>query len=818
VRKPKYASGVTRSRSRVNISSAQPEASVVLPIAATPSPSLPACLEGITEFPRGVLRHRRYQSSFDSNLVVVNVSHHTKPDDSKTRNFDLNAIQLNCRGDRSIYDGNMPLSHFPNMIVGAKIVINDACTTYDKGEIGTYVAIALRVYLQVCSWMIKGGTYQFKNLSKSQLIKLINDLSKHTWRGVLNYEELTSQLIDELESDPKLAEQFRPRGKTSTRGLNIIALETYLGVPMHSDYVEPRLRQAINSACGIEQKKELTYYEPIPTPSELKRTMDVLNCLSLISENVDSISFKPFPNPTKTRQELLKTPEPADQPVKTFHRRAIAAGQTPNITPTDYLKAFGIFVTYILTYGPALCELMEFARAAILSVRPSSFSSDTSSVRNAVADKADFLTQRGALPPQKIRSSRGLNGLVELVKLVMAAAAGLIAINHARRLNEIVGENKPYGLYFGCLEELSDFPPAYQIDIFVEKSYMAYASFPANTLTRDAVLLLERMFIIMRGTTEAIPQHQTPRSAGRSLKLFSYRSFTPGALDRARRSFDVRQYLVLLLIEAGIDPSPWDGQQLPFRRSFATLFTHRYDLREDPALQAHLGHLNGSSTIPYHTDKVIRPRGMSVEELHGRSVVESEQRAMMLALAEGGRDFLLHGVRRLLEGKFIGGSFTSLVLALIKRLSADIDFARLTEERKAGVIAEKLIARRFQPESMSHVKCMAGGAPHTKTGANCYRNGTLHRSEATRETCSGCVNGWSDDNNLADLIEEFERCAAKASDLSLDAATRSDFQKAADQLSVIIEKERDTTEANRKRLLEFKASWQIMIMKSRSAK
>lgn len=805
-------SNLVRNRSRVS-SRSSPIPSTLAPSLAPVSPPKPG------SFPKGVLRHRRYQSAFDNNLVVINVSHHTKHDDDKTRTFDLDSIQLSCHGSRSIYDSNKPLTHFPNFVVGAKIVLNAACTTYDKGEVGTYVSIALRVYLQVCSWMVKDGTYQFKSLSKSKLNKLVKDLSKLTWRGVLKYGELTDQLIAAISVKPEIAEQFRPRGKTSKRGLNITALETYLGVPMHSDFVEPRLRKAINDACGIERSTELTYYEPVPSASELKRTMDVLNALALISEDVDSIPFKPFPNPTKAKAELIKPQElqeSSEQPIRTFHRRAIAAGQTPNISPSDHLKAFGIFIDYVLKYGPAVCEVMETARAAVLSIRPSSYSDDTSSVRNAVADKADALTRSGRLPPQTIRTSRGLSALVELIKLTMAAAAGLIAINHARRLNEIIGENKPYGLYFGCLEELSAFPPAYQIDIFIEKSYKNYASFPANTLVRDAVRLLERMFIIMRGANEAVPKYLTPRTAGRHLKLFSYRNFTPGGFERSRDSFDVRPYLIQLLVEAGIDVSPWDGQQLPFRRSFVTLHTRRYDLREIPAVQAHLGHLNVGSTIPYGTDNVSRPPGTSVEELHGRTVVDSEQRTMMIALVEGRKDFLLDGVRRLLEGTFIGGKFTSLVLALVKRLSADIDFVRLTDERKAGVLADRLHARHFEPESLPHVNCMAGGAPHTKTGANCYRNGSLHRSEATRQTCAGCVNGWSNDDNLKDLEEDLERCDASANDPSLDPASRRDFQNAAALLRLLIAKELEITEANRRKLQEFKALWQVMIIKAGS--
>lgn len=767
-------------------------------------------------FPRGVSPHMRFLSYFDNNEVQIAVGHHSNPN-SKVRSYDLDRICINCSGVAGIYAGILPLSHFPNFIVAAKIVINNACERYHDGETGTSISTSLRIFQQICSWMVGLGIYRLQDLRSDQLGSLIKELSNRSWRKVLHYSRHIAQLIIDVQSTPELARKLQSRANVAAGCLCVTAIEQHIGVPLHPSYIPNRLRRAIAKTCGTPLPAPMAYYPPAPSPSELKHTMEVLNSLAILPEGIDGIPFRPFPNPHRVKSSLLPAHAPkVSSPLNTFRRRALSAGQTPNISPADYALAFEICIKYVIDYGPEVCDLMEMARSGVLAVRPTSYSDDMKALSKKITAAATLKINDGKLPTLSINSLRGKNSFLDLVKLTMTAACTLITINHARRMNEIVGFGKPYGLYFGCLQELRYFPPHHQLDMYIEKGIQDFRSFPANTLVRDSVLLLERMHILMRASDESIPVYFTPREAGRHRKLLSFREFNPGGLRIEAASFRLRPYLARLLSEVGIDVSAWDGQQMPFRRAFTTLFTRRYDLVEYPAVQAQLGHLSLGTTIPYQLDKVERPKGMSVAELHGRDVVNSEEVAIVHALAESRSEYLVDGIKRLFEGHFVGGKFASLVLALVKRLSANTDFKELNLQRKAERVAPILLKRGYQPEAMRHTVCMAGGAPRTKAGSNCYRDGSLHRSDASAEKCNHCIHSWSNENYLKALEDDLAECEAGISAENGDSALNSEYRAAAERIKKLLILERELADVNRRKLASLLHSWQAMIFQIRT--
>ena len=762
-------------------------------------------------FPEGLFPHIRFLSDYHANRVEIGVGHNSEPTSSK-RIFDLDAIQISCIKGRGIYDGPQPLCHFPNLVAAAKVVINTACERYHDGETGVDVSRELRIFQQTCSWMLTKGVYRLQDLTACDVDSLALDLAKRSWRGVLRYNHLFAILMKELSNEPSIATDLISTANIKRPGLNIDALERHIGVPLHPTAIPNRLRNAIAKAAGVPSKPKC-YFQTIPSASELKHTMHALNSVALLPDGMDGFRFRPFPEPHKKQRALLP-PEKAKKLAAgktTFKRRMRAAGQTPNITPADYARAFDIFLKYTLDYGPAVCELMEIARDGILSLE------DSKSVYERVANQSVGLALAGRIPWEVVRLRRGEHSLLDLIKLTLSAAGGLISINHGRRPNEIVGLGKPYGLYFGCIEELRAFPPAHQIDIYIEKGIQDFRSFPANSLVRDAVHLLERMHILMRATTEEAPVYGIPKSKGRHRKLFEFRNFNRGGLGGKPETFDTRPYLAKLLFIAGVDVSAWDGQQMPFRRAFTTLFTRRYDLVEYPAIQAHLGHLILSTTVPYQSDKIAQPQGTSVEELHGSDVVASEEMLVFEDLAKSRTEYLKDGIRRLLDGNFIGGKFTSLVLALVKRLSADADFAQLNLDRKAAQIASQLTGRGYHPNTMRHNACMAGVARHTKAASNCERDGRLRKEDATGEKCSGCIHSWTNDNYLKALRDDLAQCEVGARDPGLDINVRKEFLATAATINSVLESEGELAASNRRKLATFTASWQKMTLQARGA-
>jgi hypothetical protein len=764
-------------------------------------------------FPKGIFPHIRFLSDFQCNKVEIATGHKSNPL-SNTKIFDLDTIQIAAMKGPGVYDAPQPLSNFPNFVDAAKVVINTACERYHDGETSVDVSRELRIFQQICSWMVSRGVYRLKDLNASDVDTLAKDLAKRSWRGVLRYNRLFAMLIKQLSDQPNVAAKLISTGKVKAPGLNIDAVERLIGVPLHANAVPNRLRRAIAKAAGIACNPIL-YFQAVPSASELKHTMHTLNSVALLPEGMDGFRFRPFPEPHKRQRELLPPQKAKDLAAGkiTFKRRMNAAGQTPNITPADYARAFEIFLRYTLDYGPSVCELMECAREGLLSQKKNK--SDVRLVYEKIANQSVGLALAGRIPWEIVAVGHGEHSLLELIKLTLSAAGGLIAVNHGRRPNEIVGLRKPYGLYFGCLEELRAFPPAHQIDIYIEKGIQDFRSFPANSLVRDAVLLMERMHALMRAADVEVPLYSTPRSDSRHRKLFEFRNFSLGRLRGKSESFDTRPYLSRLLSDAGVDATAWDGQQMPFRRAFTTLFTRRYDLVEYPAIQAQLGHLNLGTTVPYQVDRVDQGLGTSVEELHGREVVASEEALVFEDLATSRAEYLNDGIRRLLAGDFIGGKFSSLVLALVKRLSANADFAQLHIDRKAAQIAAQLSQRGYEPNTMRHNVCMAGSARHTRAASNCQRDGKLHKGEATGQKCSGCIHGWTNENYLKALREDLAFCETGTGDSDLDAGSRAQFEATAAAIRSVLESEAKIAEANKEKLAVFTTSWQKMTVEAR---
>jgi hypothetical protein len=317
---------------------------------------------------------------------------------------------------------------------------------------------------------------------------------------------------------------------------------------------------------------------------------------------------------------------------------------------------------------------------------------------------------------------------------------------------------------------------------------MEYQTLPANSLVAAAVEFLEHLYNLSRDLNTPEIQPPSPAISGRHLQVCTTRKFSISGLTKLPRMyFSPRNYLPAILGSSGINPKDWHEQQTPLRRAWLTLFMRRYDLPEWPAGQRSLGQLDINSTISYQTDKTPRAIGGTVAELHGREALSADGESMVDSLAVAKKEYMQEGVSRLFKGTFNGGAFSSLVLKLIKHLSSDIDFRKLTEERKANAVVNNLVQRGFNPEPMPHVVCMAGTASETRHAANCSIDGTPHKEKASPTMCNGCINGWTNDNYLRDVIAERDRCLAGSQDLSLTSAERKSMVATSNQLSQVID-------------------------------
>lgn len=763
-------------------------------------------------FPKGIRRHNRYLSDFETHQVEIATGHHSERL-SKIRVFDLSLININCLGARGIYKNILPLIHFPHLVDAAKIAINSACERFDRGDTGQNVSITIRNFRQICSWMIQQGIYRLDDLKIDHIQQLTENLASDSWWNVLHYNSSFEALLLRIKHSPENAHSFSQSSNGKGASLRISALEREIGLPLSGSHIPLHVRQAISKAIGDKRPVISGTKTPIPSAVELKHAMTTLSSIAMQPEPFDSIRFFPFHSVHKEAQSLLdaaKKKKLASEGGISNLQASTPPGQTPNIGTAEYARLFEELTKWVIDYGPEVCDLLEIAQDDILGMPASGRKDRLTAMRRRIVQEHQKRVETGRLPGPPIEGQRGKNSMTSLVKLTMTAAASLIAANHARRSNELVGFGKPYGLYVGCLQTLREFPPAYQLDAYVEKGIQDYRSFPANTLVRDAINLLERMYCLFQPEKLSRPPYSNPRENSRALKLLKYKEFNSRGFASKAVSFKPRPYFNQLLKRAGVEASVWHGQQSPFRRMFTTLFIRRYDLPEYPAVQAQLGHLNLATTIPYQTDLVARDVGASIQELHGREVVASEEASVLTALAQSRAEYLTDGVMRLLDGKFTGGKFAPLVLALVKRLSALAEFRELTLQRKAERVSSTLLKRRYDPDPMSHTACMAGSARHTKTASNCFRDGTLHREHASAESCAGCIHSWNNESYLKLLEVDKNHCQLAAKDPSNDDTTRKAYAEAVEALTLLLESERKLALTTKEKVETLVKSWQVL--------
>jgi hypothetical protein len=579
-------------------------------------------------------------------------------------------------------------------------------------------------------------------------------------------------------------------------GIKTLAVEQALGFYASGENIPPWFREGVAAKCG-RKNRSIKYRPPTPNAGDLKNALLAVNCLALHPQCIDSFAYVPFPKINEEVKGYFKEP----------------GSQTPNIKPTQFADLTANLLSWVIDYGPHVVTLVREFRQGVAEVS-SGVLSEYLLQKRIFALHAQ-LVQSKLLPGPPIVTMNGPQpgSLQYAVRMTMTACGSLIASNHARRANEIFGHREPYGMYFGCLTQAQEGLIEYSLDAYVQKGLRDYHRFPANSLVASSIEILESLYNLTRLLDEPELVYSENRADGRSNRLFLSRMFTVKSfIEDKRHEFWHRDYLPELLRQAGIDPGLWHESQMPFRRHFITLHLYRYDLPEPLAIQRQAGHEDLGSTMSYQADYGPRKPGETVRELHGRATLTLDSIAMLDALAAGKREYLEDGVRRLFEGTFNGGIFARVILALVKRLSRDASFAQLSVERKASAVAQKLQKRGYRADAMPHTVCMAGDVRHSRRAAVCYKDGALHREDATRVTCSGCVHSWSNANYLRSTKEERDRCRRMAEVVNILPAIRDEYLSVADELDAVIKSEEAISDSTASTLEAIVSSWNSRVV------
>lgn len=740
-----------------------------------------------------VRKHQRYLSEWEDDKVVVNVAHH-KATSIREKTIDLAKFHLDCTGE-GIYEGLMPLTHFRNLVDALKYAINTCLERHHLGDIAATVGPKVYGIIRIYIWMLRDGKYNLADVRPSDTDDLALQLSTRSWDRLLRHNRCLIKLLLRLREQPLLARPLVGSAHTDYASLRIDEVERAVGLPApwvgYPNWFRKRVRLI---AEDPRAPKKLVRRESPERVYELAATMQSLNDLAGHREGGDCIALRPFPSVMPTALRMA--------PVK--------AGRTPNIELADFLALMGESLKWMYDRRDAFVDLLSDTRAALIEeTRAVGKSNDPAAVRARVSRRVAKLYAEsnvdGIFPYDSISLADGPASICGMTKTAQSAAFTVIASNHGRRTNEVIGKGVPYGLSIGSLRSVGDGYKEWTIEFYVEKTIQDYDEFLANEFIADAVSFLMDIYDALRGLDEQPLMVPSNREAARHCKLFTHRNLTPEGMAGPRIEHNVRSDMDEFFRLAKVDQSKFNNQQLPYRRMFASLQIHRYDCPEPMAVKRALRHFSPVHSRSYYTDAPDGRTTGRITTVMAKRRREAEQ--MERAMRDARSDYLAEMVATLFQGEPVGGYFPRLVLHLAKRLSASATFVESSFGEKVERITSTLEQRGYGPNVLPHGPCMADNPIHTLKSSNCYRDGQLHREEASPATCATCIHHSNNDIHRQEMQDDANKSRAASQDFLNPPAVRAKHLAHAERMEQLIADERALGEETQLAYAQLVETW-----------
>ncbi|WP_406868127.1 hypothetical protein [Paraburkholderia fungorum] len=806
----------------------------------------------------------RFLSDFDDKIIRIDVSESIKLRGSKVREFDTRAFLVNATGGVGIHTGIHRLEDFPHLLPPMLNAANSALKGNEGGPAQAFTD-TIRLSTLIYCWMFRRGFTWLAELGREDVQQLSAEVSERGWWDLMQYQQALLQEATNILQNPDRLFEIATQRTDVIWAFSPEALSFKIGLPINGNDI-PRWFRTATVTKKIPAFK--TFDRPTragPTRREHLMTMTTINRLALLGDGFDSIRFHPFPKAAgelaagdKRRAHTLEkrlavssddhteatgdqvqsvsgpqvaTPmrlgdaptaslDALAQEIDTWAKegaqqaaKAPSQHATPNMPLHIAVAGFKEALRWQYDYKDAILEVLRLLRDSLESkITEQRVVAKPFTVK--VIEKANSILASAGVPLRVNKASKfgddpdGDNSASSLVNTTLFALYFNIATNLGRRPGEIHGAGKTkksYGLHRGCCVRVSDKLPFHRIETYIQKSIGAYATSWCNQLVADAVSFLEEMFQIARPLFTSSVSAKTDVEIARTEKLFQFPRFTERGFNSEPPIFDARQASTIFFQLAGIDPAIFLGRQMPFRRTFMTLYVHRFDSPELLALQQYMKDFSIESLLAYYRDKANCLPEDSIKAHYAEYETEALNIASMLR--EERKLYLIEILTDLLAGqRRFGGGFARVVNALLKRLSLPENFKDAAVSKKAESIADELEQRGYRLVEGNTI-CMAGDAGKTKEQSNCF-DGERPRIElACPSMCSGCVHAISTEVGLSIFEEEMESALKTANDKRLPAALRKQAQALIETLKEVIASEKAMAEGTRIRFQRFADSW-----------
>jgi len=766
---------------------------------------------------------------------VVRIFFPNERSKSKTIIIDLDNIFIQCSGPMSVFEGVLPLSTFPNIMDSCKAYLNKCAETFkESSKACSDVAQNFNNILRFMAWVIQQkGVYRFGSLSRDDFNEFINQYcNMNGWHRLLAHDKALANILVEIEAGKINIDEISTQ-TYNVFNLNISSIERVTGIVGCNSMMPAWFKKRLIALTGKSFTKErLGKFDP-DTPVSYMRIYNViksLNRLYALPDRFDQPNILPFPNGPSL---AIKKSRANKKHLKEY--KGGEDGRTANLRLDDAIALLKLSLEWIYEYSDGVVELLKIHRERLEKYTPifekekekditNFFKSANDIEKNKYDEKYRLVCKKYNLPFDTVVHHKQVLGfdpnrsptLDSIVKILMSACFILIAINHGRRLNEIIGQNDlSYGLYFGCIQKGDndvDF-----IDIYIEKTIQDWSKFYVNKLVKDAVNILEEISQIFRPLHTKRKNYIVNPSIARKDKLFKLKTINISSWYKNKyTSFIFSMHSKDFFQNAGVNIERIDHRAHPFRRFFALLYFYRYDNPRLLALQHHLRHCDPGTTVVYLSDPRIRNESDRIENLY-KDKVNAHTKEEMGLLNDIRSQAFTDAVLEILSGERTGGGWPAIVLSMYKILSKRGDFDDLNLEERAKLTADKLQKRNYQRTPYEHGGCNNGSNNKTRRMSHCHNeeDDIRHTEDASQKKCQGCIHHDCSPYNIKILENNAKLLKKQLKDYSLPLVARKAAQSELNILLEMLNSEKELGSKNKQLINDVVGSFSEIIKQAK---
>jgi hypothetical protein len=326
------------------------------------------------------------------------------------------------------------------------------------------------------------------------------------------------------------------------------------------------------------------------------------------------------------------------------------------------------------------------------------------------------------------------------------------------------------------------FVDAFELDIYIEKTWRKWMRMSTNKLTVDAIHVLERLRLAMFPKEKG--DVDLPVDELRKRKLFVFPTYRVlMGEDVAPYQYDFDNHSERFFKEAGVGEDARRSHS--FRRFFALVYMYRWEHPLLQALSEYLCHLDMESTRVYITDPSMREEAERIEKIYRlrADCFPFEE------LTEAQRQYADDLLRAMLASATAGGPMTRRVRQWVKRLARRVEFANTDLDQALVAVRSNVGQRGYLPTSFRHGACWANGDRMARR-ARCGNDGKLHREVADIGICSTCPFHSTSELFLRNVEQEAVALEAQAKNVA-DAVEHEAMLTSSRRLRELIGLERE---------------------------